>query len=423
MFLHDDIEELLEMEDLVNVDDHVSEGLAEMLPITAPGTSEGIDNSYIDTVVPNQIKKIDSINKPYPLKITESTLLYISAPSIKYNEYIDEGVDDAVVNFGADTNLSPEVRKTILKSSMNKIKLEDAKFQNADINILTDIRLETVSLQKELNSYKKSANEEQLNEINMLCESSLVELANAVKEENDDSVTDVMVQEGVYSLSPIRKCLGRLEKIREDRPDEYTSNADVKKFVDETYDDIKKLSRMTEEDIKKNRRDVALSTILHIIMTIAGAAIVITGPPFTLLTLIIALMLPVVSYTISTLCSEIRASQNSEAVNELTKIEAALKKIDRKKLPAPYAKKIRKMIDRIEDVRTEEGRRRSPYGDTAKESTNDIITENITIEDSYTTESFLESEPIQQVDFENEANEIFESVALSSEFMDINSIY
>jgi len=155
-----------------------------------------------------------------------------------------------------------------------------------------------------------------------------------------------------------KEFLEKLKDIKKNKPTEYDGPEEIKTFVDKYYDDIVKASDFIETEPSRLRRKNIISTTTTIILIIGGVAWLIAsgGTTAVLLKKHLSLLLPVfglLNQSIHGIIHYLRSSRDKTIVNNLSKIKKALKKIKTDKLPDNYKKKVKLMIDAIEDAETD----------------------------------------------------------------------
>lgn len=199
-------------------------------------------------------------------------------------------------------------------------------------------------------------------------------LNGSISEETRDKMLRVYT-EGL-SLNPIRKFKERIAEIKKAKPSEYSDNTEVKKFVDKHYDDIIKISNLLEKEPDKLRKSEIRYMVTFVIEYIAAVGVYIAGNVAfaTSLSLagpiagLVALLLTLIHNMIRSILVHARTTDDIKVSDDLAKIRAALKKVDVKKLPKEYAKKISDMLTAIDDAETEISSRVK----VTKESVDDI---------------------------------------------------
>ena len=191
-----------------------------------------------------------------------------------------------------------------------------------------------------------------------------------ISEETRDEMLRVYT-EGL-SLNPLRKFKKRIAEIKKAKPSEYSDNIEVKKFIDKYYDDMIKVSNLLEKEPDKLRKSDIRYMIVTVIEFIGAMGIYIAGIASTglavFITGVVAMLLTLIHKAIRTILMHVRRSDDIKVSDDLAKIRAALKKVDAKKLPKEYAKKISDMITAIDDAETEINSRVK----VTNESTDDI---------------------------------------------------
>lgn len=159
------------------------------------------------------------------------------------------------------------------------------------------------------------------------------------------------------TISPARKIKEELKKLKDERPDEYSSDEESKKFIDKYYDKIMEAADILEKEPEKLRSNEVKNAIGLLISIVGfyGAAIVSGGELAAAAGVIFigsAIMICVTTFIVPIL-QYIRQSDDVKTLDELHKLEKSLKKLQDKKLPEEYKKKISKVLDKIDDANTE----------------------------------------------------------------------
>ena len=146
----------------------------------------------------------------------------------------------------------------------------------------------------------------------------------------------------------------------------------LKKFVDKHYDDIIKVSNLLEKEPDKLRRSDIRYMVTTIVEFIGAMGIYIAGVASAglvgVIAGLVAMLLTIIHEAIRTILVHARVTNDIKVSDDLAKIRAALKKVNVKKLPKEYAKKISDMITAIDDAETEINSRVK----VTNESTDDI---------------------------------------------------
>lgn len=197
------------------------------------------------------------------------------------------------------------------------------------------------------------------------------------------------ITEGVLS-NPLRKSLNKLKEIREAKPKSYSGPEDVKKFVDDHYDEIIKISKIAEKEPKDIRDSEIKTTIGYIVSVLSGIGIMTLGAAKNSFILggagIIPGILGTLFVSIYPLIKAIRINNDIKASDELVKVRDALNKLDTKNLPEEYKNKITDIINAINDADTEISAR---FNAVAKES---VIDMKLKIHEAFEFGNITESE-------------------------------
>ncbi|MBR6907677.1 hypothetical protein IKN40_04170 [bacterium] len=154
--------------------------------------------------------------------------------------------------------------------------------------------------------------------------------------------------------NPIRKYLKKIEKIKDEKPGESSTPEEVKKFVDDSYDDVIAASKILEKEPDKlTKADIIdLCNILLAYIGICGGTVIAIESSVVLG--IITAAVGVIAMFLMPIITWIRRNNDVTVVKNLTKIKTSLEKLkDNKKLPADVKKRIEKMIEKISDAETD----------------------------------------------------------------------
>ena len=165
---------------------------------------------------------------------------------------------------------------------------------------------------------------------------------------NDKIFDEYLVESFVES--PLKKKLDKIEDIKNTKPSEYDGPEEVKKFVDKNFNDIKKCCEMLEkepEKLSKDERNLAISTVVAILGFIGTAATGIV--PLA----IISYLWILVSSLVWAIIRNSRVTADTTAMKNLSKTKKALSKIDINKLDKDHAKKVKDLIQDIDDAETD----------------------------------------------------------------------
>ena len=157
------------------------------------------------------------------------------------------------------------------------------------------------------------------------------------------------------SISPIKSFIKKLELIKKASPNEYDGPDDIKKFINQNYNDIIKASEILEEEPKKINKQ-ALTYLASVAVTFIAGIII---PPLTPIKVGVLIRLSssgliFISSIVYTIIASIRATHDQNALNELMKIRSALKKIDKNKLSESDSKKVSDMLRAIDNTNCNE---------------------------------------------------------------------
>lgn len=175
-----------------------------------------------------------------------------------------------------------------------------------------------------------------------------------------ESFDDIMIDD-IYTTetfsNPIRKFKDKIEEIKEAKPGQSDTPDSVKEFVDKYYDDIVKASKVLEKEPDKLTKSDIIDAIGYVVAYIGGYGVIIAGlsagtVPAIILSIIGAGLI-IVASIVSMVITWVRRNNDVTVVKNLTKIKAALQKLDTKKLPADTKKKVEKLIEKINDAETD----------------------------------------------------------------------
>lgn len=164
-----------------------------------------------------------------------------------------------------------------------------------------------------------------------------------------------LLEDGIMSYneslfkSPLKGFIKKLKDIKDSKPNEYDGPKEVKNFVDKNYDDIIKASELLEkepDELNKSAVRYLITVGISLVTTLIGSASGLLG------ILILGGIIEFVSSIIYVVSSCIRETHDSQTLNELLKIQQALKKVNTSKLSDDHKKKINKMITAIDDAST-----------------------------------------------------------------------
>ena len=157
-------------------------------------------------------------------------------------------------------------------------------------------------------------------------------------------------------MSPVRKLKDKLKKVKDEKPSEYSDDTEVRKFIDESYDTIDDAAKILEKEPKELRKkDIQYLVsfcityiggfLLFCSTPLSGGIMLFSGMGLMILSIVITAVYSIISY--------IRANDDKDAYNDLQKIRNALKKVQDKKMPDSYKKKIADLLTAIDDASEE----------------------------------------------------------------------
>lgn len=156
-------------------------------------------------------------------------------------------------------------------------------------------------------------------------------------EMNNYNEVPEVVEEALFNTG---HSLKYIRKIRKEKPDEYTSNADLKKFIDKYGDDLEKAAEAVEENSDKAMKNYLLSCI-----PLIPAMILMFTPAFP-----VAFVLEVLT-VVGWIVYAALYSQDINKMKDLNKIRDALSKQRKsKKWPESVDKKMASIIDKIDNA-------------------------------------------------------------------------
>ena len=178
-----------------------------------------------------------------------------------------------------------------------------------------------------------------------------------------DVFVENFMDEDVYSESdgiiktPANRLKEKLAQLRRGKPDEETPQFYVKKFVDDSYKDIMVCTEFLQKENKKLTRETVItcmSSMLSIIGLYVSIGVMALNPVVGLAMAAISAIVFTVLGCIHPIIQFIRASDDTQAMRELTKIKSGLNKAySNKKIDKDTRKKIKSLITEIEDAETE----------------------------------------------------------------------
>lgn len=203
-----------------------------------------------------------------------------------------------------------------------------------------------------LNEFKE------INDMDNISELKLSIFEAALRNDIDQGSANQMVgiiNESVFSNSPLKKKLDKLSEIKKAKPKDYDGPEEVKKFVDKYYDDIVACAELVEKEpdkLRKNEVHAGIATAAGLftsyLTALAGIkSFILFGAGFggMILSIIFACITSIIAYC--------RQSNDIKASDELAKVREALKKADTSKLPKEYKNKIADIVTSIDDAETE----------------------------------------------------------------------
>lgn len=168
-----------------------------------------------------------------------------------------------------------------------------------------------------------------------------------------------------FLLSPLTKFKKKLEEIKETKPTEASSAKEIMDWVNAHYDDIEKASKLLEKEPSKMKDDelglLATPAISAAGFLGAGIAGLKTMDKTNNDKAILASMVPglvvfllgFIGLATNQIFKYFRIRRDTRSMKHLTKIKAALQKVDVKKLSKEDAKKVQTIINKINDAETE----------------------------------------------------------------------
>ena len=152
------------------------------------------------------------------------------------------------------------------------------------------------------------------------------------------------------SMNPLKKFVERIKGIKETKPTEYDGPEEIKKYIDKHGDDLIEAAKLLEkepENIRRQQIGWLAGVILFFISSVVTASMSLFVVP-----IVLSILMTVFSF-IYMIITYMRVNEDESVSNDLAKIRTALKKIDKKKLPENYRKKLDKVIIAIDDAETE----------------------------------------------------------------------
>lgn len=157
-----------------------------------------------------------------------------------------------------------------------------------------------------------------------------------------------------FFINPLKIKLKELEKIKNAKPSEYADNKEIKKFVDDNYNEIVKASDLLQkepEELTKNEQKIMVTFVLSFIGSLGGGLLLLSSAPIVGIAIsVLSTLWMVIGSLIQVMIIISRANTDGEALKNLSKVKTALKKINTKKLPDEYKKKVSDLIQKIDDA-------------------------------------------------------------------------
>ena len=169
-------------------------------------------------------------------------------------------------------------------------------------------------------------------------------------------ITESAEGEVVQEAGPITDLKKKIGKIKDEKPGEDDSTEKITSFVEKHYDDIEKASKICEkepEEIKKTE----IKFLISILVAFVG---VFAAVPLTPAVPLAGIILGVISYLwitfgniVNCIYLWLRISDDTTTMNDLRKIKRSLVAIKDKTKDKKINAKIKKIIDKISDAKTE----------------------------------------------------------------------
>ena len=169
---------------------------------------------------------------------------------------------------------------------------------------------------------------------------------------------DMVTESGIGDGKKFRELV---KKIKKEKPDSFSDNDDIKRFVDKNYSDLIELSEFTEKDIEKLKKNNVRSAIVVLIGVVAfivslpaapavgtavgaSAGAMVGGVGFA------SYFIGIICSVVMSIISYIKAENDDQILSDLKKIRESLIKADIKKFKTEDQKKIKKIISSIDDA-------------------------------------------------------------------------
>lgn len=191
-----------------------------------------------------------------------------------------------------------------------------------------------------------------------------IQRENIVFEYTYENESGVYVTESFKDIiSPLSSIKEKIKNIKENKPNEYDKVKDIADFLDTHEKDIKKAAELIEAEPTKLRKadiNMLIRFCLEVIGMFAGLGMVAAfelsnpvGLAIGVAMFIGSYFLMIVDAIVTLIVRYIRANDDVEVLRNLSKIKNALVKIEKKKLPDKYKKKISSTITKISDAEEE----------------------------------------------------------------------
>ena len=172
---------------------------------------------------------------------------------------------------------------------------------------------------------------------------------------NEKAYDKYVSESFIMKKSPLKDKLEKIKEIKNAKPGEFDDNKEIKKFVDDNYDDIIRASKLLQEEpdkLSKESRDFLVSILISFCGFLGGAALSFLSPVGSVIS-----GLSFIWFFIGTFVNAIiaisRENADMQAMKDLSKIKVALKKLENKKFATKYKKKISNLIQSIDDAETD----------------------------------------------------------------------
>lgn len=226
----------------------------------------------------------------------------------------------------ANGEFNEETRDDIIKCAYNK-------FFNEEVSANADVL-------KKSNNTEDPQTKKDLDEMNKNIDKEMKESADELYQETFSN--------------PIRKYLKKIEKIKDEKPGSSATPDEVKKFVDDSYDDVVEASKILEKEPSKLTKADILD-LCNFVLGYAGlCGGVVLAVESSIALGIFTAALGVIAMFIMPIITWVRRNNDVTVTKNLTKIKTSLEKLENnKKLPADVKSKISKMIEKISDAETD----------------------------------------------------------------------